>query len=87
MRTPRESGTPTLLKPKHSTPPNTHVSPTLVTLPRSASKWLSALGVSKVITTALKVPNRDVMPAFEYIRKLKRTEVARLADEAIPTAP
>ena len=47
-----------------------------------ASKWLSALGVSKVITAALKVPPRHQMPAFEYVRKLKRTDVERLMAEA-----
>jgi len=48
----------------------------------SAAKWLSALGISKIVTKALKVPHRDVQPAFEYIKKLKRSEVETLLNDA-----
>jgi hypothetical protein len=48
----------------------------------SASKWLSALGVAKVITKALKVPSRDVMSPFDYVRKLKRKDLESLLQDA-----
>ena len=48
----------------------------------ATSKWLLKLGIAKVITAALKLPHRDVMPAFNYVRKLKRVDIEKLLSEA-----
>ena len=48
----------------------------------STAKWLASLGVSKLISRALQVPPRDVMPAFDYVRRLGRSEVERLLNDA-----
>ena len=48
----------------------------------AASKWLAALGISKVITKALKVPSRDVMSAFDYVKQLTEEDVQKLCAES-----
>ncbi|KOO20837.1 achain structural determinant protein [Chrysochromulina tobinii] len=48
----------------------------------STAKWLASLGVSKLISRALQVPPRDVMPAFEFVRRLGRSEIERLLNDA-----
>lgn len=49
----------------------------------SPRKWLSALGVAKVICSALQVPPAHVMPPFEYVRKLTRPDIERLLGAAM----
>ena len=46
------------------------------------SKWLASLGLTKVITKALKVPARETMEPFNYVRKLSYDDVYRLLADA-----
>jgi hypothetical protein len=48
----------------------------------SATKWLSALGISKLITKALKVPPRDETPAFDYVKRLTAAQIEEMCSAA-----